>query len=359
MSHTLWQSKVEGILLGTAIGDTLGLAREGLAPQRAARLFGMGPLKHSFLFGRGMWSDDTEHTYLVARALLTNGDDPQKFARNLARSLRWWLIRLPAGVGMATARALIKSWLGFSPSRSGVWSAGNGPAMRSAILGLLYDRDQALCLEMVRASTRLTHTDPRAEQGALLISVATSLALQYRNGEFPRSDVIRQLLPLAQDAGLQVNLLLMERMLTTDSSPSEFVQALGLKRGVSGFVNHTVPVALFCWLKFPTDFTMAIESVIRLGGDADTSGAIVGALAGATVGSGNIPQAWQDGIAEWPLNVQWIKDLAKRLATRFPEQAQGPQQSAPSLYWPLLIPRNLLFLAVVLTHGFRRLAPPY
>ena len=41
---------------------------------------------------------------------------------------------LPAGVGLATARACLKLWLGFSPERSGIYSAGNGPAMRSAVL---------------------------------------------------------------------------------------------------------------------------------------------------------------------------------------------------------------------------------
>jgi hypothetical protein len=29
------------------------------------------------------------------------------------------------------------------------------------------------------------------------------------------------------------------------------------------------------------------------------------------------------------------------------------------LFWPGLLPRNLLFLAAVLAHGFRRLLPPY
>ena len=29
------------------------------------------------------------------------------------------------------------------------------------------------------------------------------------------------------------------------------------------------------------------------------------------------------------------------------------------LAWPAVVPRNLLFLTIVLTHGLRRLLPPY
>ncbi|TVS08433.1 MAG: hypothetical protein EA424_28605 [Planctomycetaceae bacterium] len=51
---------------------------------------------------------------------------------------------LPAGVGMATARACLKLWLGFPPKRSGVDSAGNGPAMGKAVLGRLMASGSAI-----------------------------------------------------------------------------------------------------------------------------------------------------------------------------------------------------------------------
>ena len=52
---------------------------------------------------------------------------------------------------------------------------------------------------------------------------------------------------------------------------------LGLAEGVSGYVMHTVPVVLYTWLLHGTDFQRAVEEVILLGGDSDTTGAIVGA----------------------------------------------------------------------------------
>src|SRR5450432_1683574 len=125
-----------GVILGTAIGDALGLPREGLSRRRARKLFGDPPLRHAFIGGRGMTSNDTEHACMTAQALLASHGDPRSFARSLSWRLRGWILALPAGVGLATARAAIKLWLGFGPDRSGVWSAGNGPAMRAAIIGV-------------------------------------------------------------------------------------------------------------------------------------------------------------------------------------------------------------------------------
>jgi ADP-ribosylglycohydrolase len=58
-----------GCILGTAVGDALGLPYEGLSPERATRLFPKRASYH-FILGRGMVSDDTEHTCFVAEALL-------------------------------------------------------------------------------------------------------------------------------------------------------------------------------------------------------------------------------------------------------------------------------------------------
>jgi hypothetical protein len=92
-----------------------------------------------------MISDDTEHTCMVSQCLIESGDDVDTFTRRFASRLRWWILALPAGVGKATARSCIKLWFGVRPSKSGGYSAGNGPAMRAAIFGATID----LCTEIV------------------------------------------------------------------------------------------------------------------------------------------------------------------------------------------------------------------
>ena len=170
------QDRFAGVLLGTAVGDALGLPAEGISRGRIQRMW-HGQWRHRFLFGRGMVSDDTEHTLFVAQALLTHPDDVVAFQRCLAWKLRLWLLGLPAGIGLATLKAILKLWVGISPSRSGVWSAGNGPAMRSAIIGVYFAADAAKRRAFVSASTRLTHTDPKAETAALAVAEAAAWAV--------------------------------------------------------------------------------------------------------------------------------------------------------------------------------------
>lgn len=354
--------RVAGALLGTAVGDALGLPREGLSPRRASLLFGPPPLRHRFLSGRGMISDDTEHAALTAQALLRFPDDPDDFARSLARGLRYWFLGLPAGVGWATLRSVVRLWMGVPPRRSGVRSAGNGPAMRAPLLGACLARTPDRRDAFVRASTLLTHADPRAERGARLVATAAA----WGAGRGPEGVRASEFLAGVRresgedDAELGGALDRMEEHLARGSTPAEFAAAIGLARGVTGYVYHTVPVALYCWLRFPGDFRRAVEEAVALGGDADTVGAVAGGIVGATVGASGIPSEWIDGILDWPRSVAWMRRVAARLSRQFPEDGGRPSPIGPEpLFVPGILPRNLLFLAVVLAHGFRRLLPPY
>jgi ADP-ribosylglycohydrolase len=348
-------NRIAGVLLGTAVGDALGLPREGLSRRRAERVFGPPPLKHRFLFGRGMGSDDTEHACMTAQALLHHGNDASAFARSLAWRLRFWLLGLPAGIGSATLRGILKLWIGFPPNRGGVWSAGNGPAMRSPILGVCLGDDLDRLRAFVRASTRLTHSDPRAERGALLIALAAHYGSRNDPGTVRAAEFLhaaRRELVDADDRLLQL-LACIEDHHERGSAVVEFADALKLQRGVSGYIYHTVPVAVYTWLRWPGEFRRAVEEVIALGGDTDTTGAITGALAGATCGGVGIPEEWIEGLWEWPRSIAWMRALAESLASPLVER------KAPRLFWPALGPRNVLFLVIVLLHAFRRFLPPY
>ena len=73
------RDRIEGVLLGTAFGDALGLTTEGMSAKSIARRFGRVDRYH--LLGRiGFVSDDTEQSALVAQSLARHPDDPATLA---------------------------------------------------------------------------------------------------------------------------------------------------------------------------------------------------------------------------------------------------------------------------------------
>ncbi len=310
------------------------------------------------MFGRGMISDDTEHTCLVSQALINSGGNVDVFRRSFARGLRWWLLGIPAGAGLATVKATVRLWLGWSPQTSGVFSAGNGPAMRAAVLGAAIEDEETL-REFVRASTRVTHSDPKAEYGALAVAWAANwaakqepLELQYwcdrlhaflQSGDEPSRIEFRSLLDRTV------------KSVQLGESTTAFAAQLGLQRGVTGYVYHTVPVALHACLSHPCDFRRAVISVIECGGDADTTAAIVGGIVGAVVGKEGIPREWLAGLSEWPRTIGWLEKLGTSVA----ESRVSARVVCPRVPILGVLLRNMLFLVVVLIHGVRRMLPPY
>jgi len=348
------QDAVAGALRGCAVGDAIGLPYEGLSRRRGMRLLG-SPDRHHFLFGRGMVSDDTEHTVMVAQALCAAPADPGEFARHFARRLRWWLAGFPAGIGVATLRATLKLWLGFPPTRSGVFSAGNGPAMRSPILGASVD-DLDTLREFVRVSTRVTHTDPKATHGALAVALAAWCARHGRDTHAAYFGTVRAAAGADTSAEFAELLARVETSLAVGATTEAFADALGCGRGVSGYVYRTVPVVLHAWLSHPRDYRQAVTAVIRCGGDTDTTAAIVGAIVGAGVGRAGIPADWLSGVWEWPRSVSWMGLLADAAATA--TRTATPHR--PPRVWPGVgLVRNAVFFAVVLAHVGRRCLPPY
>ena len=101
---------------------------------------------------------------------------------------------------------------------------------------------------------------------------------------------------------------------------------------------------------------MRVDIALQGPRSRDVLEAIAGALAGAVVGDVGIPGDWLRGLRDWPRSQTVLSAVGARLA----ECSSTDRICSPvSYFWPGLVPRNLLFLVVVLLHGFRRLLPPY
>lgn len=335
---------IKASLIGTAIGDALGLPYENLTPVRASRILGP-PDRYRLFFAWGMVSDDTELSYLVARAYIHAQGDLDRFSHSLAWGLRWWIAGLPAGAGACTVAACLKLWIGFPTCRSGVFSAGNGPAIRSAVLGAVIDEPAAL-RSWVKVSALITHTDPKAEHGAYAIALAAQLARQH--GKVKAEDFVENLQARLGKEGEEL-IQLLRRVCNSvkEKEPTSlYAQKAGMENGVSGYTYQSVPVVLHAWFSHQDDFMCALTSVIRCGGDTDSTAAMLGGIMGSALGISGPPMQSRKRILEIPCLLEFLD-----------ETSFAPWDLV--LLFLIRLPRNFLFLIVVLFHGFRRLLPPY
>ena len=351
LDHLDRLDRLQGVLLGTALGDALGLPWEGMSARRIARAVHrgtslsafrlLGPLARWRFGRRGFVSDDTEQTALVATALARGRGDLQATVRALRRSLAGWLLRLPWGIGLSTLKACLRLVVGLR--RSGVRSAGNGAAMRAAVIGVHLASDAAKRRETGRALAEVTHTDPRGVEGALFVSeVAAGCANQ---GAPAGPQLITAALEVVDDPLLRAAL---DRAIALAADPSVDTARAAAELGISGYVVESVAFATFCLLRADDGIVPAITRCISAGGDTDTNAAILGAWLGARLGASALPSDLVARLCGGPFGPRHLRALARSLN----EETPPPRFSAIAA-----LLRNLALYPVVLLHGLRRLLP--
>ncbi len=329
-------SRLRGILLGTALGDALGLPMEGLSQAQIARRFGTRLDRFGMLGDRGFVSDDTEQAALVCQSLTRGAVDPDRVRAHLRAALLGWFWRLPFGIGLGTLRACLRLSLG---RRDGVCSAGNGAMMRAPILGASYPNDPGARRLLVATTTVLTHTHPWAIDAAHLAAALTALCLVAESNA-DRAELARQALATLSAGELRERAqLAVEAAERNEPYPVE-------RLGNTGFVMHTAALTLHAFVRWGYEPKEAIVQAILLGGDTDTHAAIVGAWCGALHGEAALPSALVDRIYDGPFGPTHLRALADALAYG---------HDAPRYSWPRAMLRNLALFPVVLGHGFSRL----
>jgi len=337
------EDALAGLLLGTALGDALGLPAEGLNPTAVRRRFG-APERFHLLGRRGFVSDDTEQSALVAQCIAQaksagQGIDVERCALLFRRALVGWFLRLPFGIGMATLKACLRALLGFR--MPGVRSAGNGAAMRAPVVGAAFADQPTLRRQLGRRLAELTHRDPRAVEGALFAAEVAAHA-SVAGPHADRRAMLGCALEVVRDESLRTSL----------ARALEFAEAGGdeapVELGSSGFVLHTLALASFCFARWGDRPLLALQKAIAAGGDADTNAAIVGAWCGALGGASSLPAGLLTLIDDGLFGPSHLRALAAALA----QEKAPPAWSATRA-----LLRNLLLYPVILAHGLRRLLP--
>lgn len=308
MAKTGRKSRLWGCAVGAAVGDALGMPLEFGPPQPAGRL--VREMKPGRL-PAGSFTDDTEMALALAESLLANCPlDPEDLADRFVA----WYRAGPPDVGIQTAQVLGRiargeAWtaaVGAVQARRPD-SAGNGSVMRCWPVALAHPDDLPALLSDSRLQSRVTHPHPECVAGSALINAIIYFLL---HGAAPQ-EAVAQALDAVGDLppGLHQ---------AVKAAPA--LSRSELKN--SGWVRHTVESAIWGLLA-TSSFEEAVIQVVNLGNDADTAGAVVGALAGAAYGLEAIPVRWREvlqGELPWQRGRVWkandLVELAGRLAGR-------------------------------------------
>lgn len=282
---------MSNVLLGTAVGDALGVPFE-------TKLANYEPLVawdgQSYLGSEhhrlkpGQYSDDTQMSLMVAESLIENhGFNPDDLAE---RYVDWIISGRARGYGKTTLLAIQNLVQGKHWSESGIaGSYGNGTAMRSAPFGVYFRNDLQSLVSICKMDSAITHASDEAEAG----SIAIGLAAAYAVNREP-DGLLDELWRILPDSKVKSAIYSLDSLIDSPYiTPEQALRVIGTKADV----RQTVPAALYCFLKFD-NYHDAVLAAIKAGGDTDTTAAIVGALFGAKLGMSSINKDLANGVEE-------------------------------------------------------------
>jgi ADP-ribosyl-[dinitrogen reductase] hydrolase len=276
-----------GVMLGLACGDALGGPVEFLSREEIIRRFPDGVRE----FVGGGWlalapgevTDDTQQTLILAAALTEAGLEIDRFAAGM---LAWYECR-PKDIGNTTRVALRALASGTPPLDAGSvavaergvdGTASNGAVMRCAPVALRFRRDPAALVRASLESAVVTHAEDRAAWSTVAVNQAIAHLL---NGGAIAKVAEAAVAGVANDEVRAAVLGAADR------------DAAAVRAG--GFVLETIGAAV--WVLHQTGTARdAIEAAVALGQDADSTGAVTGALAGAAYGASALPESWRNTV---------------------------------------------------------------
>lgn len=292
-------ARARGALLGTFVGDALGMPFEGAAPEAIPERVEMIDAR----LGRGTYTDDTQMMIALAESLLERGQvDEEHLARAFQEAYD-----PERGYGGGTRRVL-ELWAAGTPVTAaagqvfnGQGSRGNGAAMRVAPIAVRFAHDPDTLRNQAARSARITHAHPVGVDAAVVQAAATGAA-------FRTDDILEAASAAAQTQEMKDGLRAVGDWL---AASGEVVEAAHRPESSSD-ARRSVCAAVYAALAYPA-FEQAVGFAVRLGGDADTVAAMTGAIAGARDGDGCIPVRWLDALENGWRGRQHVEELATGL----------------------------------------------
>ncbi len=290
------ESRAVAAYLGLALGDALGATLEFMTPREIVAQYGV----HRRIVGGG-WlrlragavTDDTTMSLALGEAILACGG--QVDALSVAQAFDAWMRDKPVDIGNTVRRGVLHyRQTGQAVVAMDEQAAGNGACMRVLPVALaLFGKEEAHVREACRIQAQVTHNNPLSDAGSFAVARLVQGALSGMGLAPLHAQVIRPLIeeqPVFAFRGRRVE-------------------------NPSGYIVDTLR-AVFQALFDNDSFESSLVDVVNRGGDADTTGAIAGMVAGALYGLEGLPGSW-------------LASLDREIRVRCTEQARALLRYSP------------------------------
>ena len=282
-------NRARGAFFGLAVGDALGATVEFMSPGEISAKYGCfreisggGWLR----LKPGQVTDDTEMSLCIARAIVRAGGWSLS---GIAENFAAWLKSRPVDVG-DTCRRGIRNYLlhGKLETPFNQWDAGNGACMRMLPVALFTMGNDEMLEKLAVAQGHITHNHPLSDAACIYTGRLVHLALM----SFSKSRMRREL----------------EGLFSMHEN-FRFEPYHGL---ATAYVVDTMQTVFHYFFR-TRDFEECLIGTVNQGGDADTTGAIAGMLAGAYYGVEAIPKRWLKKMDKKLLDE--VRELAEKLVS--------------------------------------------
>ena len=294
----------------------MGMPASFMSPEKIKRIYkritdflppDVEQIQHGKL-AEGEITDDTEESLILSSVLTEAG----KFDETLfVQKMKEWAINKKmlesTVIGPSTRRFLTAIINGDDLSEVGQTGDTNGGAMRVAPIGIFYHGDVDQAITAALASAHLSHGSKPGMASTAAIAAAIAVSVEGKGtledsmlaairGAQAGEDQGADLPAPSVVARIRLAMELVDR--NRQKSLEEICYILYQHIGASMKCYESIPLSLGIFYAAGGDYQEGLLAAINVGDDADTNGAIVGALCGAYSGSDKINPAWIEKIQQ-------------------------------------------------------------
>ncbi len=318
------RERAQALLLGVALGDALGWPVEFL--DRPSILVKYGRPGILAPPDPALYTDDTQMSIAVAEALVEAGHrDLDVLMGSMARHFIGWK-RDPSTPGRAPGATSIRGVNALE--RGAPWreagvkdSKGCGSCMRVAPVGYFYQHDPGRLQNIARAQGVLTHRHPTADAACIGGAYLVKLAL---DGVDPR-EYPERLLKFGYGISAEFDAAIARVPAVLDWPDEEAaLNHVGPTRGGGWVAEEAIAMALYCVMRYPSDYVGCVRVAANITGDSDSVASIAGGIVAARLGCSVLPADWLARLE----NRDGLIALANRLADKKAEMNAAAQQRA-------------------------------